>query len=111
MPAAAVSIETLDTTVPERLLGVAPAPGLAREIHNAGVLLFRSESPRGSIPHRYDFIVEFGSGNGAGLLANWLWTELHGHAATLRIGDEDVAVQHSEIKRALLAAAEDGSGA
>ena len=104
MPAAPMSIATIDDTVPSRLMGTHPYPGTTREIHNAGVLLYQGESSRGSALNRYRFIVEFGSENGAGALANWLWSELHGHASTLKIGDDDVPVQHGAIKRALLAA-------
>ena len=106
MPAAPLSIATIDSTVPVRLMGVQPHPGLTREIHNAGVLLFQGEASHGSALNRYHFLVEFGTENAAGAIANWLWTELHGHASTLKIGDEDVPLQNSAIKRALLAAAQ-----
>ena len=105
MPAAPLSIATIDDTVPTRLMGAHPHPGSTREIHNAGVLLYQGESSRGSALNRYRFIVEFGSENGAGALANWLWSALHSHTSTLKIGDDDVPVQHAAIKRALLAAA------
>jgi hypothetical protein len=105
MPAAPLSIATIDQTVPFRLMGAHPRPGSTREIHNAGVLLYQGESSRGSALNRYRFVVEFGSDNAAGAMANWLWTELHGHASALKIGEDDVPVQHAAIKRALLAAA------
>jgi hypothetical protein len=105
MPATPMSIATIDDTVPIRLMGVHPRPGSTREIHNAGVLLYQGETSRGSAINRYRFIVEFDSENGAGAVANWLWSALHGHTSTLKIGEDDVPVQHSAIKRALLSAA------
>src|SRR3954451_1642001 len=103
MPTAEVSICSIDPALPRRLLGVDPRPASAREIHNAGVVLYRGSdqtSPSGR--QRHTFSVEFGSENAAGVLANWIWTALHGHVSTLEIGGDAVPVQNSQIKRALL---------
>ena len=108
MPTAAFAIASIDSTLPRRLLGVTPQPGMRREIHNAGVVLFEgTQTRRGTPINEHRFLVEFGSANAAAALANWLWNCLHGHATTLRVGDDDVPIQNAAIKRALLAAAQD----
>jgi hypothetical protein len=105
MAAVQFSIATIDPTVLRRLMGTAAEPGVTREIHNAGVLLFQREKRNGSAIKHFQFMVEFGSDNEAGAVANWLWSSLHGHGTTLRIGQMDVPMQHGAIKRALMAAA------
>jgi len=103
MPTVEFSIASIDPTLPRRLLGVEPRPATAREIHNAGVVLYRGSqqaSPSGR--QRHAFSLEFGTENAAGILANWMWTALHGHVSTLEIGGDAVPVHNAEIKRALL---------
>jgi hypothetical protein len=56
--------------------------------------------------NEHRFVVEFATANAAAVVANWLWNTLHGHAASLRVGTDDVPIQNGAIKRALLAAAE-----
>jgi hypothetical protein len=111
MPTAACSIASIDATIPQRLFGRAVRPGSRREVHNAGILLFEgtSRSNHGGAPvveHR--FFVEFGSENGAAVVANWLWNCLHGHATALKVGDDEVPIQNGAIKRALIAAGSHG---
>jgi hypothetical protein len=110
MPNAAISIATIDSSILRRLIGAGPTPGVSREIHNAGVLRFEGSSPSGDGPlDHHRFVVEFGTENAAAALANWLWSTLHGHASTLRIGDDEVPIQNGAIKRALIAASLDHS--
>ena len=108
MPSADFAIVSVDPAVPRRLLGVTARPELAREIHGAGVVLYHgateADTP-GRLRHR--FTLEFGSPNAAGLIANWMWSTLHGHVAALEIGGEDVPLQNAAIKRALLQHADD----
>jgi hypothetical protein len=108
MPSAEFSLTSLDPTLPKRLLGVTPGPSTARHIHNAGVVVYRGSTAVGSAGrHRHGFTVEFGTDNGAGVVANWLWSSLHAHVSTLEIGGHDVPVQNAAIKRALLIHAAD----
>ena len=109
MPNAAISIATIDAGIVRRLVAVGAKPGVSREIHNAGVVRFQGSSSGhdGPLDH-HRFIVEFGTENAAGVLANWLWSTLHGHASSLTIGDDEVPIQNGAIKRALIAAAQDG---
>jgi hypothetical protein len=103
MPVTNFAITSIDPGLPRRLLGVNAEPETAREIHNAGVVLYRGASNVSvSGRMRHAFTVEFGSENAAGAVANWMWTALHGHVSTLDIGGEDVPVQNGAIKRALL---------
>jgi hypothetical protein len=103
MPSAEFSITSLDPSLPRRLLGVEPRPTTARQIHNAGVVMYRGSTELDAVGRkRYGFVLEFGTENAAGLVANWMWTTLHGHVSSLEIGGEEVPVQNAAIKRALL---------
>ena len=108
MPFAAISIASIDRTIPRRLMGAGAQPGASREIHNAGLLLFQGTSAGvvGAL-NQHRFLVEFGTENAAAAVANWLWSSLHGRATTLSIGDVDVPIQNGAIKRALIAAAQE----
>jgi hypothetical protein len=107
MPTAEFSVTTFDPSVPRRLLGVEPRPSTAREVHHAGVVVFRGSIDADAAgPHRYDFVLQFTTPNEAGVVANWMWSTLHGHVSSLEIGGEDVPVQNAAIKRALLMHAE-----
>jgi len=104
MPIAEFSISSVDPTLPRRLLGVEPQTATAREIHNAGVVLYRgSQQTNQSGRRRHTFTVEFATENSAAVLANWMWTALHAHVTTLEFGSDEVPVHNALIKRALLA--------
>jgi hypothetical protein len=106
MPYTPMSIASIDMAIPQKLMGTRPRPGTSREIHNAGILLFEGTSPsKGNSISHHHFLVEFGTENAAAALANWLWSTLHGHTTTLKIGDQDVPIQNGAIKRALIAGA------
>lgn len=108
MPSADFTIVSVDPAVPRRLLGVTARPELAREIHGAGVVLYHGATEAGTAGRmRHRFTLEFGSPNAAGVIANWMWSTLHGHVAALEIGGEDVPLQNAAIKRALLQHADD----
>ena len=103
MPTAEFSITSIDPTLPRRLLGVEPSPATVRQIHHAGVVTYRGSADADSIGRqRHAFVVEFGTENAAGVLANWMWTALRAHVSSLEIGGDTVPVQHAAIKRALL---------
>ena len=104
VPSALFSFTTVDPSMPKRLLGVDPQRSTARQIHNAGVVVYQGCSEAGaSGQRRHDFLLEFGTANAAGIVANWMWSSLHGHVASLEIGGEDVPLQNAAIKRAILA--------
>lgn len=102
MPTAEFSIKSLDPSVPRRLLGAEPRLSTARQIHHAGVLVYRGCQTDTNGVQRHGFVLEFTTANEAGMVANWMWSTLHGHVSSLEIGGEDVPVQNAAIKRALL---------
>jgi hypothetical protein len=109
MPNAAISIATIDASIVRRLIGAGARPGVSRNVHNAGVVRFEGSSTGKDGPlgnHR--FIIQYSTENAAAVLANWLWSVLRGHASSLRIGGDEVPIQNGAIKRALIAAAQDG---
>jgi hypothetical protein len=108
MPSAEFSITSLDPSLLRRLLGVTPTPTTARQIHNAGVVMYRGSSETGMAGRqRHGFVLEFGTENAAGIVANWMWSALHGHVSSLEIGGEEVPMQNAAIKRAILTHAMD----
>ena len=98
---------TVDPTVPFRFMAARTlVPGLRRPIHNGGAIVYRGSVPAqgDGQPTAYEFVVQFGSENAAGIMANRLWNDLHGLAATLEIDGAPVEIQNAAIKDALLAA-------
>jgi len=75
-------------------------------VHNGGVIVYvRAVDPAlRNMPRIYEFLVQFGSENAAGILANRLWSDLQGTGATLEIGRLDVRMQSAAIRDALLMA-------
>jgi hypothetical protein len=108
MPSVAIEVLSADRRLASRLMGVGNlVPGARREVHSGALLVFegdKSKRPPGSAA--YAFSLEFGSEAVAAAAANWMWSQLQGHAAELRVDGEDVPVQHGAIKDALLAAAD-----
>jgi hypothetical protein len=97
----------VDPEVPFQVMGTRTLlPGLRRHIHNGGVLLYRGSArpPSRGEAAVYEFVAQFGSDNAAAILANRLWSDLHGLAATLEIDGAVVEIQNGAIKDALLAA-------
>jgi len=100
-------LETLDPTAPLRLMATRTlVPEQRRWIKEGGVFVYERmvRAPAAGKPGAYDFVVQFGSENGAGLMANTLWNDLHGLGARLLVEGEEVALTNSAIKDALLAA-------
>jgi hypothetical protein len=108
MAAAILELETRDEGVIQRLLGGPrlPRPGARSEIRGGGLLVLESaELPEDPAqPALYRLVVEFASENGAAVVANTLFSALHGAGVTLRIGDLVVPLRNAAIKDALLAA-------
>jgi hypothetical protein len=98
---------THDPDVPFRLMGTRTLlPGARRYIHSGGALVFRGplRDARGSRPGVYAFSVQFGSESAAALVANRMWTDLLGLGARLEIGGEEIPLDHTAIREALLGA-------
>ena len=101
---ARVEVETLDPELPLRVMAANTlVPGQRRRIQDTGVVVYAGQlrPPSRETPGRYAFLVEFGTANGAAVLANTLWTHLRGAAQVLVDGVE-VAADHAALKAALL---------
>jgi hypothetical protein len=104
-----VELETLDPTLALRLMGAtALFEGRVRRIPGAGIMVYDGLSAAEGEPTRHAFLLQYGSENAAGVLANHLWSELHGEGATLYIEGVRVELDNhamSERLKALLHAA------
>jgi hypothetical protein len=107
MPTVGFEVRSADRRLPSLLMGVGQVvPGARREVHSGALLVFEGgRARRPPAAAVYAFSLEFGSEAVAAAASNWMWSQLQGHAAALRVGGEDVPVQHGAIKAALLAAA------
>jgi hypothetical protein len=97
-------LQSVNPEVPLRAMATRTlVPGLVRQIHNGGVLRYEGarETRNGTA---YDLLAQFGSENAAAVMANTLWSDLHGLGLSLWIEGEEVPVEHGAIKDALLAA-------
>ena len=91
-------IETLDPTLPRRLMGTAQlAPGRVRHVPGGGILVYDGVSGAEGEPSRHAFLLQYGSENAAAVVANHLWSDLHGEGATLRIEGEKVELENHAI--------------
>jgi hypothetical protein len=106
MPAVDFEVATDDETLVALLAGPqGPVPGALHAITSGAVLAYKGpRAARGGMPE-YVFLLEFGTPNVAAAAANWLWSQLHGHAVSIRVADMEVPLHHAALKDALLAAA------
>jgi hypothetical protein len=107
MPAIDFEVATADEALIARLAGPQGAiPGAAHAITSGALLTYEGPStgaPDGTPAHT--FRVEFGTPNVAATAANWLWSQLQGHVAQVRVADLEVPIHHAALKAALLSAA------
>lgn len=107
MPAVPIEIATADHGLVALLLAPASVgAGATREL--AGGALLSYDGPVGGAGANgavHGFRLDFGTPNVAAVAANWLWSQLHGHAAELRVAGAPVRMNHAAIKAALLEAA------
>jgi hypothetical protein len=101
-----VRLLTADPELPFHVMATRTlVPGSRRYIHNGGVIVYQGPALSGSsTPAAYDFLVQFGSENAAGMMANHLWSDLHGLGARVQVEGSDVPLQNGAIKDALLGA-------
>jgi hypothetical protein len=76
--------------------------GFRRRIHNAGTIFYEGMTREG----RYAFLVQFGTDNGAALIANHIWSEAR-NAARVRVEGHAIENTHAALKDALIAVAAD----
>jgi hypothetical protein len=98
-----IDIQTLDPTLPAKLMG-APfcTAGAARRIPG-GVLVFQAAAINDTPGEAsvYRFIAQFGSLHGASAVGNWLFAQLHNCAVALSLAGNPVPVDHRTIIRGL----------
>jgi hypothetical protein len=101
-----LEVATADPALIARLAGPqGMVPGAAHTVHSGALLVYRGTSDRAVGTPAYKFRVEFGTPNVAAAAANWLWSQLHGHAAELRVAGHEVPLHHAALKAAMLDAA------
>jgi hypothetical protein len=108
-PVVRVVVETLDPTLALRLMGATELfEGRVRRIPGTGIMVYDGLSAAEGEPTRHVFLLQYGSDNAAAVLANHLWSELHGEGATLYIEGVRVELDNhamNERLKALLHAA------
>jgi hypothetical protein len=101
-PVVRVEVDTLDPLVPVRLMGATELfEGRVRRISGGGILVYDGESADVGQPTRHRFLLQYGSENAAAVLANRIWSDLHGSGATLRIEGELVEIDNHEMNERL----------
>ena len=94
-----VDLQTLDPTLPGRLIGRPNAePGTTRRVPG-GVIVFQSAliSAQPGEPSLFRFVVQFGAPRDAALVGNWVFNELHGSAAALSVAGHLIPLDHRTI--------------
>ena len=105
---ARLEIDSLDPALALDLMGTRTlTPGDWRRIQETGLLVYEGTvaSPTATEPGRFAFLLYFGSDNSAALVANFLWSELHGKAVAVSIEGVPVTLTNSALKDTLLATA------
>jgi hypothetical protein len=96
-----LEVRTRDPAIVEKVLGARePRPGTARQVLEAGVVVY--EGVGGSDGASQLFALQFGSRNAGAILANWLWSRLHGSGVEIRVEGRAVEPTHDAFHRALL---------
>jgi hypothetical protein len=106
--AARLEIESADPTLPLRLMGTRTlVPGQRRRMQDIAALVYEGtlRAPSATERGRYAFVAEFTTDNAAALLANMVWSELHGTAAWVAVEGTPITLAHAALKDTLLDAA------
>lgn len=99
-----LEVETLDPSLALRLV---PTPdlrlwvGRSRAVPGGGILVYDGAHAEEGRPSRHAFLVQYGSENAAAVLANHLWSALHGEGAMLRVEGELVHLDNHSLYEAL----------
>jgi hypothetical protein len=96
-----LEVATTDPAIVERVLGTRDArPGTAREVLNAGLVVY--EGLGGADGASQLFSVQYSSRNAGAMLANWLWSQLHGTGFRVRVDGEAVEMTNDALNDALV---------
>ena len=98
-----LEIETLDPELPRRLMVAQQlGRGRVRRIQGGGILVYDGVTASEGQPSRHAFLLQYGSENAAAVLANHLWSALHGEGVTLWIEGAPVAIENHLLHDALV---------
>jgi hypothetical protein len=96
-----LEVATTDPAIVERVLGTRDArPGTTREVLNAGLVVY--EGLGGVDGASQLFSVQYSSRNAGAMLANWLWSRLHGAGHGVRVDGEAVELTNDGLNDALV---------
>jgi hypothetical protein len=96
-----LEVATTDPAIVERVLGTRDArPGTTREVLNAGLVVY--EGLGGADGASQLFSVQYNSRNAGAMLANWLWSQLHGTGFRVRVDGEAVEMTNDALNKALV---------
>jgi hypothetical protein len=96
-----LEVATTDPAIVERMLGTREArPGTAREVLNAGLVVYEGLGGADGASHL--FSVQYSSRNAGAMLANWLWSQLHGTGHRVRVDGEAVELTNDALNDALV---------
>jgi hypothetical protein len=96
-----LEVATTDPAIVERVLGTRDArPGTTREVLNAGLVVY--EGLGGADGASQLFSVQYSSRNAGAMLANWLWSQLHGTGFRVRVDGEAVEMTNDALNNALV---------
>jgi hypothetical protein len=97
-----IEIETLDPTAPLRLMHRRELKtGQVRRVPGGGIIVYEGVEGGPGAPSRHRFLVQYGSENGAAVLANHMWSDLHQEGVTLRVRGRRTAITNHDLAEAL----------
>lgn len=94
-----IDLQTLDPTLPSKILGTLDcSPGATRAVPG-GVIVFQSGliSQQPGEPSLYRFIVQFGALRDAAVMGNWLFNVLRDSAVALSVAGHIIPLDHRTI--------------
>jgi hypothetical protein len=96
-----IEVASTDPRVVEEVLGTTDTrPGTARQVPDAGIIVYEGKGGVDGTSHL--FAVQFGSRNAGAILANWLWSRLHGLGVEVRVEGKVVELTNDALNRALV---------
>ncbi|MBW3534458.1 MAG: hypothetical protein KY453_04465 [Gemmatimonadetes bacterium] len=101
---AEIVLETLETTLPRRLMVRQDLEaGQVRRIRGAGILVYEGVEAGEGEPSRHRFLAQYGSPDAAAVMANHLWSQLHDEDVTVYVGGREVPLLAHDLGEALRA--------
>lgn len=99
---AEIVLETLDPTLPRRLMvSQELKEDQVRRVKGAGILVYEGVEAEEGEPSRHRFLVQYGSPNAAAIMANHLWSQFHDEGVTLYVDGRRVPLRAHDIGEAL----------